>query len=44
LQQLADNAVAERRFDDAAHGYHKLAMEAMQVGWRALSWQQHGMQ
>jgi hypothetical protein len=32
LQQLADNAVAERRFDDAAHGYYKLAMEAMQVG------------
>jgi hypothetical protein len=31
LQQLADNAVAERRFDDAAHGYYKLAMEAMQV-------------
>lgn len=31
LQQLADNAVAERRFSDAAHGYYKLAMEAMQV-------------
>ncbi|KAF6264914.1 hypothetical protein COO60DRAFT_1621541 [Scenedesmus sp. NREL 46B-D3] len=30
LQQLADNAVAECRFDDAAHGYYKLAMEAMQ--------------
>ncbi|WIA11467.1 hypothetical protein OEZ85_011583 [Tetradesmus obliquus] len=30
LQQLADNAVAERRYEDAAHGYYKLAMEAMQ--------------
>eukprot|EP00879_Flechtneria_rotunda_P020074 GHRR01021110.1.p1 GENE.GHRR01021110.1~~GHRR01021110.1.p1 ORF type:complete len:1138 (+),score=467.94 GHRR01021110.1:213-3626(+) len=30
LQQLADNAVSESRFADAAHGYYKLAMEALQ--------------
>lgn len=31
LQQLADNAAAEQRFADAAHGHYKLAMEALKV-------------
>lgn len=31
LQQLADNAVAQCRFADAAHNYYKLAMESLKV-------------
>lgn len=31
LQQLADNAVTQRQFADAAHGHYKLSMEAMKV-------------
>lgn len=31
LQQLADNAVLQCRFADAAHGYYKLAMESLKV-------------
>lgn len=42
LQQLADNAVVQCRFDDAAHGYYKLAMQALKVGVaRQTAW--HGM-
>jgi hypothetical protein len=31
LQQLADNAVLQCRFADAAHGYYKLAIESLKV-------------
>jgi hypothetical protein len=32
LQQLADTAVLQCRFADAAHGYYKLAMASLEVG------------
>jgi hypothetical protein len=32
LQQLADTAVLQCRFADAAHGYYKLAMVSLEVG------------
>lgn len=36
LQQLADNAVLQCRFADAAHGYYKLAVEALKVSLHQL--------
>jgi hypothetical protein len=31
LQRLADNAVLQCRFADAAHGYYTLAMQSLKV-------------
>jgi tetratricopeptide (TPR) repeat protein len=33
LQQLADVAVAQQRWEDAAYAHYQLALEALQVGW-----------
>jgi hypothetical protein len=41
LQQLADNAVLQCRFADAAHGYYKLAVEALKVSLHQLHAQIH---
>ena len=41
LQQLADIAVSQARFADAAHGYYKLAVESLKVCFNSLAQDTH---